>query len=222
MQHKRDRDILFRVHSPGAVWRELNNFYSPKTSGAKLALIEKYDNVKFSVRDDPVQKLIEMEEVARQLRAFDTDINLTGSHTLLIFVNALPPKYDHQRQSMEEHDTLTREIVVGLVLNLSNRPCSIRTSPRGRRPLQVTRPLLRRASPASLAAGAAKGRRRSPRTQAAMAAGARAKAETDRFGRSHGGDSSARRRGTWRDSVLKRTVRYVVRRDIPCMTVRRM
>ena len=39
LQHKRDRDILFRIHSPGAVWRELNNFYSPETSGAKLALI---------------------------------------------------------------------------------------------------------------------------------------------------------------------------------------
>ena len=80
-----------------------------------MALIERYDNVKISVRDDPVQKLIEMEEVARQLRAYDTDINLTGSHTLLKFVNALPPQYNHQRQSMEEHDTLRREIVVGLV-----------------------------------------------------------------------------------------------------------
>ena len=68
LQHKRERDILFRVHSPGAVWRELNNFYSPKTSGANLALIEKYDNVKISVRDDPAQKLNEMEEVSRQLR----------------------------------------------------------------------------------------------------------------------------------------------------------
>ena len=118
LQHKRDRDILFRVHSPGAVWRELNSFYNPKTSGAKLALIEKYDNVKISVRDDPVQKLIKMEGVARQLRAYDTDINLTGSHTLLKFVNALPPENNHQRQSMEEHDTLSMAQAQGYVLYL--------------------------------------------------------------------------------------------------------
>ena len=49
------------------------------------------------------------------MRAYDTDINLTGSHTLLKFVNVLSPEYNHQRQSMEEHDTLTREIVVGWV-----------------------------------------------------------------------------------------------------------
>ena len=40
LDHKRDQDILFRIPSPAAVWRELNDFYCPKTNGAKLALLD--------------------------------------------------------------------------------------------------------------------------------------------------------------------------------------
>ncbi|CAM9932458.1 unnamed protein product, partial [Sphacelaria rigidula] len=94
LEDKRDRDVLFRIPSPAAVWGELNDFYSPKTNGARLALLERYDHVKIGVRDDPVQKLIEMEEVARELQSHDTNIILTEAQTLLKFVNALPREYN--------------------------------------------------------------------------------------------------------------------------------
>ncbi|CAM9911167.1 unnamed protein product, partial [Sphacelaria rigidula] len=94
LEHKRNQDVLFRISSPAAVWRELNDFCSPKTNGARLALLEKYDHVKIGGRDDPVQNLIEMEEVARELQPHDTNIILTEAQTPLKFVNALPCEYN--------------------------------------------------------------------------------------------------------------------------------
>ncbi|CAM9303107.1 unnamed protein product, partial [Sphacelaria rigidula] len=94
LEHQRDRDVLFRIPSPAAVWRELNDFYSSKTNAARLALLEKYDHVKIGVRDNPIQKLIEMEEVAKELQSHDSNIVLTEAQTLLKFVNALPCEYN--------------------------------------------------------------------------------------------------------------------------------
>ena len=38
--------------------------------GARLVLMENFDSVKISVRDDPEQKLLEMEDIARDLNSF--------------------------------------------------------------------------------------------------------------------------------------------------------
>lgn len=77
--NKRARDVLFRIPSPAAVWRDPKDLYSPKTNRAKLALLEACDHVKIGVYDDPKQKPIEMEKVARQLISYD-HINLTEAH----------------------------------------------------------------------------------------------------------------------------------------------
>ena len=55
---------MLRLDSPGAVWRNLADMFRPKTNGARLALMEKFDSVKISVRDDLEQKPLEMEDIA--------------------------------------------------------------------------------------------------------------------------------------------------------------
>lgn len=77
LDSKRDWDILFRIPSPAAAWRELKESCSPKTNGARLALLEKNDNVRIGVRDDPIHKLVETEDAARQLRSYGDHINLS-------------------------------------------------------------------------------------------------------------------------------------------------
>ena len=40
----KDRDIIFRVNSPGAAWRSFVDTYNLKTQGASLALLHKLDS----------------------------------------------------------------------------------------------------------------------------------------------------------------------------------
>ena len=65
----------------------MNDVHCPKTKGTKLALLDQYHHVNISMRKDPAQRLIEMEE-----ESYDTSINLTETQILLKFLNAFPPE----------------------------------------------------------------------------------------------------------------------------------
>ena len=120
LEGKREQEILLRLHSPGAVWRKLADMFRPKTNGARLALMEKFENVKISVRDDPEQKLLEMEDIARDLNSFTIHSHdrLSEDIILLRFVNALPSEYEIQIQLIEDMEgPLTREGVLTSVRN---------------------------------------------------------------------------------------------------------
>ena len=115
LEGKREQEILLRLHSPGAVWRKLADMFRPKTNGARLALMEKFENVKISVRDDPEQKLLEMEDIARDLNSFTIHSHdrLSEDTILLRFVNALPSEYEIQiRLIADKEEPLTREGVL--------------------------------------------------------------------------------------------------------------
>ena len=45
LKSEKDRDIIFRVNSPGAAWRSLGDTYTLKTQGASLALLHKLKRV---------------------------------------------------------------------------------------------------------------------------------------------------------------------------------
>ena len=69
LNSEKDRDIIFRVNTPGGVWRSLVDTYSLKTQGASLTLLYKIDSVRIGTNDDPTLKLLEMEDNARPLRS---------------------------------------------------------------------------------------------------------------------------------------------------------
>ena len=75
LKSEKDRDIIFRLNSPGAVWRSLIETYSLKTQGASLALLQKLNSVRIGTNDDPTSKLLEMKDIARSLR-------ISPDHTL--------------------------------------------------------------------------------------------------------------------------------------------
>ena len=111
--------MLVRLHSPGAVWRKLADIFRPKTNGTKLALMQKFDAVRINVQDDPEQKLIEMEDIARDLNAIGNRERLSSEDDVLLkFVNLLPHEYHVQLQIMLENrddEELSREVVVSSV-----------------------------------------------------------------------------------------------------------
>ncbi|CAM9297568.1 unnamed protein product, partial [Sphacelaria rigidula] len=96
-----DQDILFRVHSPREAWDALVEARSPKTQGARLALLSKIDNVTVAVDKDPIVQLVELESTARRLRCYEEFKHLNDSLILSKFLNALPPEYEIQRQMLE-------------------------------------------------------------------------------------------------------------------------
>ncbi|CAM9566006.1 unnamed protein product, partial [Ascophyllum nodosum] len=117
LKSEKDRDILFRVNSPGAAWRSLIETHSLKTQGASLALLQKLDSVRIGTNDDPTLKLLEMEDIARSLRSSHSQWqHLTESYVIGKFVNALPREYDIQKQMLEEReDGFSPEAVVSSV-----------------------------------------------------------------------------------------------------------
>ena len=117
LKSEKDRDILFRVHSPVAAWRSLVDTYSSKTHGASLALLHNLNSVRIEANDDPTLKLLKMEDIARSLRSSHSQWHrLTESYGIGKFVNALPREYDIQKQMLEERDDgFSREAVVSSV-----------------------------------------------------------------------------------------------------------
>ena len=113
----KDRDIIFRVNSPGAAWRSLVDTYSLKTQGASLALLQKLDSIRIGTNDDPTPKLLEMEDIARSLRSSHSQWQpLTESYVIGKLVNARPREYDIQKEMLEEReDGFPREAVVSSV-----------------------------------------------------------------------------------------------------------
>lgn len=104
LEGKREQDLLLRLHPPAAVWRKLADVFSPETNGARLALLEKFDGVKLGVRDNPEQKLLEMEDTARDLNSFKTHQSLSEDHILIKFLHALTPEYNTQKQLPEDRE----------------------------------------------------------------------------------------------------------------------
>ena len=105
LKSEKDRDIIFRVNSPGAAWRSLVDTYSLTTQGALLALIQKLGSVRVRTNDDPTLKLLEMEDIACSLRASHSQWqHLIESYVIGKFVNALPHKYDTQKQMLKERE----------------------------------------------------------------------------------------------------------------------
>ncbi|CAM9583550.1 unnamed protein product, partial [Sphacelaria rigidula] len=93
--------------------RKLEDVFRPKTNGAETRFVGKCDGVKIGVRDDPEQKLLEMEELARNLNSYEEHERLSENHILLKFLNALPFEYHIQKQLLEDREgSLTREVVL--------------------------------------------------------------------------------------------------------------
>lgn len=99
-------------------------FLDPKRMGARLASLEKIEGVRRGVRDDAEQKLLDMEDIARDLNSFENyqHQRLSRDNILLfpIFVNALPPEYNVQKQLLEDReDPRSPEIVMVSILKRS-------------------------------------------------------------------------------------------------------
>ena len=114
LKSEKERDIFFRVNSPGVAWRSLVDTYSLKTQGASLALLHKLDSVEIGTNDDSTLKMVKMEDIALSLRSSHSQWqHLAESYVIGKFINALPREYDIQKQMLEEReDGFSRETVV--------------------------------------------------------------------------------------------------------------
>lgn len=113
LKSEMDRNILFRVTSPGAAWRGLIEAHGP-TPREKLALLEKMHRTKIRAKDNPIAKLLEMEITAQTLRTYDDPFDVKESLILAMFLHALPREYDIQRAVLEARaeGSLSREAVI--------------------------------------------------------------------------------------------------------------
>ena len=116
---EKKRDIIFRINSPGAVWRSLVDAYSSKTQGASLALLHELDSVQIGTNDDPTFKLLEMEDIVRSLRSSHSQWqHITESYVIGKFVNVFPRENGIQKQMLEEREVrFSCEAIVSLVQN---------------------------------------------------------------------------------------------------------
>lgn len=69
------------------------------------------------VRDNPDQKLLQMEDLARDLHLCEGDLILSEDHILLKFVNALLHEYNIRKRLLEDRDgRRSREVGITSVL----------------------------------------------------------------------------------------------------------
>lgn len=114
LKSEMDRNILFRVTSPGAAWRGLIEVHGPNRGQQKLALFEKLHRFKIRAKDNPIAKLLEMEIMAQTLRTYGPSFHLEESFILVMFLHALPHEYEIQREGLElrARGDLCREDVI--------------------------------------------------------------------------------------------------------------
>ena len=67
---------------------------SPKSQGARLALLEKLDNVTVDSQKDPILLLVDLESTASMLRSYPDFQHLNEALMLSKLINALPPEND--------------------------------------------------------------------------------------------------------------------------------
>lgn len=83
LEGKRKQDVLLRLQPPGALWRKLLDVFRPKTNGARLAFLEKSNGVEIGFRDNPEQRLLDMDDVARDLNSCG-DYQFTSENPTLL------------------------------------------------------------------------------------------------------------------------------------------
>ena len=140
----KDRDIYFRVNSPWAAWRSLVDVYSLEAQGASVALLLKIDSVRIGTNDDPILKLLEMEDIPRSLCLSHSQWqHLTELYVIGKFVNALPREYDIQKHMLEEiEDGFPCEAVISSVqkwFELYTRTSSCAAASQSQRKFKLSR-----------------------------------------------------------------------------------
>lgn len=108
LERRRERDISLRFLSPGAVWRKPADVFCPNTKEARLAMLEKFDEVEIGVRDYPEHELLHMGDMARDLNSFENHLRPGEYHIFFKLVNVLPPEHNIQKQLLHgRKDTLS-------------------------------------------------------------------------------------------------------------------
>ena len=122
--------------------------------------MQKYDSVRISVHDDDSeQKLIEMEDIARDLNSIGNRERLSEDDILLKFVNLLPHEYHVQLQMLEEREDeeLSREAVVSSVRKRFESALFKKEIARGKKSTQGDQALVAKGGPGKPSGASRKG-----------------------------------------------------------------
>ena len=98
--------MVRRTRSPSLALIELDRWFRPKTSGQEMNLIERFSNVKLAKGGDPMDLLMELENIAAQV----THAELRDLIHLR-FLSALPSEYELEVRQLRGEPNLSMERV---------------------------------------------------------------------------------------------------------------
>ena len=81
-----------RSTSPRGLWESTLKWYSAQTVGQQVVLRKKLHNFQIPKGSDPVQKMLEIEDHAEQMR--DAGMHVDDQDVYSTYVSALPSEYD--------------------------------------------------------------------------------------------------------------------------------
>lgn len=83
------RHILLKSRSPSVAWRALDEHFCPKTSGAKLDLLEEFNSLKYSSGQDIDEYWVQLEIVQSQARSLG--VKIADEVVMAKFLYSVPP-----------------------------------------------------------------------------------------------------------------------------------
>ncbi|CAN0492268.1 unnamed protein product, partial [Scytosiphon promiscuus] len=87
--------ILRRSSSPKDALANLDAWYDPQTQGATQDYFNRFNEFRVASRDNPIEKLCFLENLATRLR--EKSIAIDERFVYARFLSALPPEYKHAR-----------------------------------------------------------------------------------------------------------------------------
>ena len=113
LKAKSDKSILHRCASPREARDGLDDWYGPRTAGAKSDLSRRLNIFRIDQRSNPIQETSRIEGVAADMRSAGMTLE---DHTLrIIFIGALPPEYEVDARNLAARDVIGRDDIIKAV-----------------------------------------------------------------------------------------------------------
>ncbi|CAM9744481.1 unnamed protein product [Scytosiphon promiscuus] len=113
LQQARDRDMLRRSTSPKDAFANLDAFYNLHTWDTVQDQFEQFSRFAITSKDNPLEKLSELEVLAYRLRVKGVAIDSRLLSTR--FLSALPSKYEHAKLTLLSSENLQLSDIIRVV-----------------------------------------------------------------------------------------------------------
>jgi len=99
--------------SPSELWKKTKKWYQASTIGEQNKLRQKLNNFQMVKGSNPVEALLEIEDIAAELSL--SGVAVDQQHVYSLFVSALPAEYNLEVRELSRKESFDRAEILALV-----------------------------------------------------------------------------------------------------------